>query len=106
MEKKIEYSNRVITIIWQPAMCQHSGVCVRTLPEVYNPKELLWIKIENETTKELISQVNRCLPGALSYKLGGEKKKDSYFLIRCQAIIRTLLLNLFSILLFPDITPR
>lgn len=68
MEKIIEYSNDEIIVIWQPALCQHSGICVKTLPNVYHPKEKPWIKIENATTKELIAQIEKCPSGALSYK--------------------------------------
>ena len=49
MGKKIEYSNGELTIIWQPELCKHAGICVKTLPQVYNPKERPWIKIENAT---------------------------------------------------------
>ncbi|MDP4283718.1 MAG: (4Fe-4S)-binding protein [Bacteroidota bacterium] len=71
-EKKIEYSNGEMTIIWQPGLCQHSGVCVRTLPAVYNPKERPWIKINNAATTDLINQVKKCPSGALSYRLNKE----------------------------------
>lgn len=67
MTKK-EYSNGEITIIWQPKICQHSGVCVRTLPNVYDPEQKPWIKPENATTEELINQVSKCPSGALSIK--------------------------------------
>ncbi len=67
MERK-EYSNGEITIVWQPGLCRHSGVCVRTLPAVYHPKEHPWIKIENATSEELINQVAKCPSGALSIK--------------------------------------
>jgi len=67
MERK-EYSNKEITIVWQPKKCIHSGVCVKTLPEVYNPEERPWIKPENATTEELINQVSNCPSGALSIK--------------------------------------
>ena len=62
-----KYSNGEITIVWQNGLCQHAGVCVKTLPAVYNPKEKPWIKIENATTAELIAQVKRCPTWALSY---------------------------------------
>lgn len=63
-----EYTNGEITIVWQPEKCTHAGVCVRTLPKVYNPKERPWIKIENATSAELIDQVSKCPSGALSIK--------------------------------------
>lgn len=62
------YSNGEITILWKPQVCIHSGICVKTLPKVYNPKARPWIKIENATTKELIDQVATCPSGALSIK--------------------------------------
>jgi uncharacterized Fe-S cluster protein YjdI len=68
MEKVNEYSNGEITIFWKPGLCTHAGVCVRTLPQVYNPKERPWIKIENATSEELMAQVSNCPSGALSYK--------------------------------------
>ncbi|NDW19726.1 (4Fe-4S)-binding protein [Dysgonomonas sp. 216] len=72
-DKKIEYSNGELTIVWQPGLCIHSGICVHTLPKVYNPNERPWVKIGNATTEELINQVDMCPSGALSYRL--EKKK-------------------------------
>jgi uncharacterized Fe-S cluster protein YjdI len=64
-----EYSNGEIIIKWQPKLCQHSGICVKTLPAVYRPKESPWIIIENATTEELKAQVSRCPSGALIYSL-------------------------------------
>ena len=69
MDKKIEYTNGELTIIWQPGLCQHSGICVKTLPKVYNPQERPWVKIENATTEELIAQIKKYPSGALSYKM-------------------------------------
>lgn len=67
MDRK-EYSNGEVTIVWQPKLCQHSGICVKTLPKVYNPNERPWIKPENATTQEIIDQVAKCPSGALSLK--------------------------------------
>jgi uncharacterized Fe-S cluster protein YjdI len=61
-------SNDEITITWRPALCQHSGICIKMLPKVYNPGEIPWIKIDQATTPELIKQVSSCPSGALSYK--------------------------------------
>jgi uncharacterized Fe-S cluster protein YjdI len=66
--KRKEYSNGEVTIVWQPKLCIHSGICVKTLPKVYNTKERPWIKPENATTQELINQVAKCPSGALSIK--------------------------------------
>lgn len=63
-----EYSNGEVTILWKPEKCIHAGICVKTLPQVYNPKERPWIKPENATTTEIINQVAKCPSAALSIK--------------------------------------
>jgi len=76
MENKKEYTNGEITIIWRPEICQHAGVCVRMLPQVYNPKEKPWVKPMNATTEELIQQIDSCPSRALTYRIN----KDSHSL--------------------------
>jgi uncharacterized Fe-S cluster protein YjdI len=66
-EIKKEYTNSEITVVWKPETCIHAAECVKNLPQVYNPKESPWIKIENATTEELKAQINKCPSGALSY---------------------------------------
>ena len=63
-----EYPNGDITVIWQPKKFIHSAICVKTLPNVYNPKDRPWIKAENATPEELKKQIDLCPSGALSYK--------------------------------------
>jgi len=62
-----EYSNGEITIKWQSKLCEHAGVCVKTLPKVYNPNATPWIAIGNASSQELKNQINNCPSGALSY---------------------------------------
>jgi uncharacterized Fe-S cluster protein YjdI len=64
---KMQYKNEDLTIHWDPSKCVHAGVCVRSLPNVYNPRERPWVKIENASSKELKAQINKCPSGALSY---------------------------------------
>ena len=63
-----EYSNGEIAVIWKPGLCAHAGVCVKTLPNVYRPKEKPWISPDQASTDELIAQIDRCPSGALSYR--------------------------------------
>ncbi|HMB62371.1 MAG TPA: (4Fe-4S)-binding protein [Eudoraea sp.] len=74
-EKEIvkEYPNKEITIIWKPARCIHSAICVQTLPDVYDPEAKPWIKPENAKASALRSQVDRCPSGALTYRMNNEK---------------------------------
>jgi len=64
---KKEYSNGEITIVWEPALCIHSGICAKTLPQVYHPKEHPWITIENAATEAIKNQIDHCPSRALSY---------------------------------------
>lgn len=66
--KTKEYTNGDVTIIWKPELCKHSGICVKMLPKVYNPKERPWIKPENSSSAALIFQVSNCPSGALTIK--------------------------------------
>jgi uncharacterized Fe-S cluster protein YjdI len=68
MEKAItkRYSNGEVTVVWQPARCIHSGVCVRGLPLVFDPSRKPWIELASATSEQIVAQVARCPSGALS----------------------------------------
>lgn len=68
MDKEItkHYSNGEVTIVWQPNICQHSGICFRGLPEVFDPRKKPWIEQHNSTTEKMVNQVKQCPSGALS----------------------------------------
>lgn len=67
--RKLRYVSGEVTIIWQPDLCEHAGVCVKMLPEVYNPKERPWIKTGVATKEQLIKQIEACPSGALTYEI-------------------------------------
>lgn len=66
-EIKKEYSNGEITVTWKPSLCKHAGICVKTLPKVYKPKEKPWIQVEYASSEELMNQIDKCPSGALGY---------------------------------------
>ena len=74
---KKEYSNGELTVVWKPNLCIHSGICVKTLPEVYHPNEKPWIKVDHTTKKELVSQIKKCPSGALSYILNNNPAEET-----------------------------
>lgn len=63
------YTKDNLRIIWRPDLCQHAGICVRTLPKVYRPQDKPWINPEHAAVEELMAQIDRCPSGALSYEL-------------------------------------
>jgi putative redox protein len=68
-DKKINYSNDEITVVWKPEFCQHSGRCWSQLPEVFDYKKKKWITPQGTSSEKIIEQVKRCPSGALSYIL-------------------------------------
>jgi putative redox protein len=62
------YTNGEITVIWQPDLCRHSGVCVRGLPPVFNHRRRPWIELEHADSQTIADQVEKCPSGALSWK--------------------------------------
>ncbi len=65
---KNEYTNGDITVVWQPDLCIHSGVCFRSLPKVFKPRERPWIQMENADSTTIEATVHACPSGALSIK--------------------------------------
>jgi uncharacterized Fe-S cluster protein YjdI len=71
------YTNNEITIVWKSSMCIHSRNCFNGLGQVFNPAERPWIKPENAKTETLMSQINKCPSGALSYYKNDEAKTEN-----------------------------
>jgi uncharacterized Fe-S cluster protein YjdI len=69
-----KYTNGEVTIVWKPSVCIHSAICFHGLGEVFHPKELPWITLENSTTAKIIDQIKKCPSGALSYYMNEENK--------------------------------
>ncbi|OUR94407.1 hypothetical protein A9Q87_01850 [Flavobacteriales bacterium 34_180_T64] len=77
MGKIKEYSNGEVTIVWESEKCIHSAFCTKGLPEVFQPKDRPWIKVDAAATDKLIHQVKQCPSGALSFFMNEEGDKSS-----------------------------
>ena len=64
--KKQHYNNDEVTVIWQPHLCIHSGICFKGLAEVFDPRRKPWIDMSRADTQKIIEQVKKCPSGALS----------------------------------------
>lgn len=60
------YSNGEITVVWQPSLCVHSGICVRGLPKVFDPRRRPWVVLDGFDSDTITNQVEACPSGALS----------------------------------------
>jgi uncharacterized Fe-S cluster protein YjdI len=64
---KKEYTNGEVTVVWQSGKCIHSANCVRNNPDVFQPKEKPWIKIDGSSTDKIIETVQKCPSGTLTF---------------------------------------
>ncbi|WP_431109997.1 (4Fe-4S)-binding protein [Winogradskyella poriferorum] len=77
MSKTKEYTNGEVSVVWESEKCIHSAMCVKGLPNVFQPKERPWIKIDSSTTDKIIETVKKCPSGALSYYMNDTEDKTS-----------------------------
>ena len=63
-----EYTNGEITVVWKPALCEHSRYCWTQLPGVFDPQKRPWVNMEGATTEAIIAQIRKCPSGALMWR--------------------------------------
>ena len=69
MAKRLQvYETPEITVTFAPEVCQHTGVCLRGLPAVFDVQRKRWIRPELASAADVAAQVARCPSGALQYK--------------------------------------
>lgn len=78
-QRKKEYSNGEVTVVWKPGLCIHSKNCINGLPEVFDVDKRPWIDPQGAGTQQIIEQVKQCPSGALTYYLndGDESTEKS-----------------------------
>lgn len=74
--KTHKYSNGEVTIVWQPEICIHSGICARGLIKVFDPRRKPWIDTSQASTEIIVTQIKQCPSGALSYFMNSEKEEQ------------------------------
>jgi uncharacterized Fe-S cluster protein YjdI len=74
---KKEYSKEDLTVIWQPDLCIHSGICFHHLPGVFKPRERPWIQMDAAELKSIETTVNACPSGAISIKPKSEVQPET-----------------------------
>jgi len=71
VKRRQTYAAEGITVTFDPDVCIHSAVCLRTLPAVFDVRRKRWIRAEAATPAEVAAAVERCPSGALRYTLDG-----------------------------------
>lgn len=70
--RTVRYEKDGVTVVWQPELCTHSGVCVRGLGIVFNPQARPWVDMAAAPVEQIAAQVRQCPSGALS--IAGDEK--------------------------------
>ena len=72
-----EYSGRDVIVLFDPAVCTHSAVCLARLPKVFNLRNRPWINADGANAEAVISTIELCPSGALSYRQSGDSTLSS-----------------------------
>jgi uncharacterized Fe-S cluster protein YjdI len=63
------YQTDQVRVTYDPKICIHSGICLRTLPQVFDIGYRQWVHPERATPEEVIAAVAKCPSQALKAQL-------------------------------------
>ncbi len=63
-----EYRTEAIAVSWEPALCIHTTNCIRSLPQVFDPRDRPWVHIDAASADAIATAVMRCPTGALHFR--------------------------------------
>ena len=70
MEHRLQtYEAPGIVVTFDPAVCIHSGVCIRGLPAVFDVGRSRWVRPELASVTAVQAQIARCPSGALQCRV-------------------------------------
>jgi CDGSH-type Zn-finger protein/uncharacterized Fe-S cluster protein YjdI len=68
MPHKRTYETEAIRVHWDSSRCIHTGICLRSLPDVFDTRRRPWVAIDAAEADEIARTVERCPTGALRYE--------------------------------------
>jgi uncharacterized Fe-S cluster protein YjdI len=63
------YETDQVRVTFDPNVCIHSGVCLRTLPAVFDVRRHRWVQPEHASPDAVLTAVAKCPSGALQSHL-------------------------------------
>ena len=76
LDKRVNYVGKEITIHDNRGICSHVGFCTESLPSVFKQGGEPWIDPNGASKDEIITTIEKCPSGALSYSLKGVEHRD------------------------------
>jgi uncharacterized Fe-S cluster protein YjdI/CDGSH-type Zn-finger protein len=71
------YENEDLTVFWDSSRCIHTGICLRSLPEVFDLRSRPWVQVDRASADETVDTVRKCPIGALRYTRAGQPEEDT-----------------------------
>ena len=68
MPHRRAYDTDAIRVHWDSVRCIHTGICLRTLPDVFDVNRRPWVELERADADAVADAVERCPTGALRYE--------------------------------------
>ena len=62
------YENDDIRVLWDASRCIHTGICLRTLPTVFDLERRPWIDVGGSEAEQIAAAVRKCPTSALRYE--------------------------------------
>jgi uncharacterized Fe-S cluster protein YjdI/CDGSH-type Zn-finger protein len=62
------YQTDAIAVHWDSSRCIHSGICLQTLPAVFDLDTRPWVTVDGADTATVAAAIDRCPSGALRYE--------------------------------------
>jgi len=69
-----EFSNKDITVTFEPSICVQSGICAKELSDVFSFSIIPWINLDDTESEKIINQIKRCPSGALKFRMNTVKQ--------------------------------
>lgn len=64
-----EFSNKDITIAYDPCICKQSEVCCKELSSVFRNSVIPWIDVDGANIMDIKKQIKKCPSGALKFRI-------------------------------------
>jgi len=69
LNKRVNYTGKMLTIHDNREICAHAGYCTDSLSTVFKYKQEPWIDADAASVEEIIKTIAKCPSGALSYSI-------------------------------------
>lgn len=75
-KRKQSYTGNGVTVTFDPNVCIHSAVCVKSLPEVFDVSKKRWVQPEHAAAETVVETVRKCPSGALQVSREAPSDRD------------------------------